>query len=216
MAKPTGGPGKQRTVGGTPPKGPANGKARQGAVSTDLTVTPVPIMARRPGAAGLRNITGADTAWFGPLDPLPALVPDATGRQFDYRVASNINLMPRAEEAISFYELRGLADAYSLVRLAIETRKDQLCKMQWTIKPFEPNVEADSRCDDLEAFFASPDKRHNWQEWLRMLVEDLLVIDAPCVYYHPNLGKKPFAFEIMDGATIKLLIDIYGRTPMPP
>lgn len=217
MAKnPPSGPGKKQIVGGTVPKGKATGTGRAGAVTTDLTVLPTPIMARKPGSAGLAGITGADTAWFGPLQPLAEQVPDAAGRQFDYRVASNINIRPRADEPISFYDLRGLADAYSLVRLAIETRKDQICKLKWSIKPSDPKQQADQRCHDLEAFFKSPDKRHTWQEWLRMLMEDLLVIDAPCVYFHPNIGKRPYAFEIMDGATIKLLIDQYGRTPLPP
>lgn len=217
MAKtPPGAGGKPYITGKTPPKGRANGKARQGAETTDLTVLPTPPMARKPGSGGLAGITGADTAWFGPLNPLPELVPHAAGRQWDYPVAYNIRIAPREERRTSFYELRGLADAYSLLRLAIETRKDQIVKMQWTIKPFEPDAKSDDRCDALEAFFKSPDKRHSWREWLRMLVEEILVTAAPCVYFHPNLGNKPYAFELMDGATIALKIDIFGRTPLPP
>ena len=35
----------------------------------------------------------------------------------------------------SFDELRALADAHDITRLAIETRKDQIEKLDWTIKP---------------------------------------------------------------------------------
>jgi hypothetical protein len=40
-----------------------------------------------------------------------------------------------------------------------------------------------------------------------MLLEDLLVIDAPTVYIRPTLGGGVFAVEPIDGATIKRVID---------
>jgi hypothetical protein len=179
--------------------------------STDLT-PPMIQAAQR----GLTTITGADTAWMSPGEPLQAMVPQTAGRQYDYQVATNLNIIPRAEERISFGDLRALADSYYLVRLAIETRKDQLVKLRWNIKPTDPKAKPDARCAELVKFFKQPDKRRNWQDWLRMLIEDVLVIDAPAVYFHPNYGDKPYAFEIIDGATIKVLLDEYGRQPLPP
>ncbi len=40
----------------------------------------------------------------------------------------------RSFEAISFADLRALADAYDLLRLVIETRKDQIERMNWAIR----------------------------------------------------------------------------------
>lgn len=184
---------------------------RTGATSIEITQ---PMVAA--AAKGLATITGADTAWMSPSNPLNPIAPQTAGRQYDYPVASNQSIRPRATEATSFAELRTLADIYYLVRLAIETRKDQMVKLKWCVKPIDPKAKPDARCEELTAFFKQPDKRHNWQEWMRILLEDVLVIDAPAVYYRQNYGKKPYAFEIIDGSTIKVLLDEFGRSPMPP
>jgi phage portal protein BeeE len=49
-----------------------------------------------------------------------------------------------------------------------------------------------------------------------MLLEDLLVIDAPTLYKRRTRGGALYALEVLDGATIKRLIDDWGRTPLPP
>lgn len=49
-----------------------------------------------------------------------------------------------------------------------------------------------------------------------MLLEDLLVIDAPTVYIRKTLGGQLYAVEPVDGATIKRVLDVTGRTPIPP
>jgi hypothetical protein len=49
-----------------------------------------------------------------------------------------------------------------------------------------------------------------------MLLEDLLVIDAPTLYLRRTRGGALWALEILDGATIKRLIDPWGRTPAAP
>src|SRR5438270_8070761 len=70
--------------------------------------------------------------WFGPLEPMPPVGPeDLAPRRFDY--PSGVNLMgsPRSHEPVSFRQMRELADSLDLVRIAIETRKDQVGKMPW-------------------------------------------------------------------------------------
>lgn len=168
-------------------------------------------------ANGLRYIIGGDTAWMSPAQPLaPIATPDTAGRMFDYPVAFNTNTQPRSHEKVKFSELRGLADNLDLVRLAIETRKDQIEKMQWSIKPRDEKAKPDDRCKELVKFFAEPDKTCDWGTWLRMLIEDLLVIDAPTLYVRLTRGGAPYAFEPVDGATIKRIISVDGRTPLPP
>ena len=48
--------------------------------------------------------------------------PEVKGRQWDYPFGANLNYIPRAEDGVSFAELRGLADALPLLRAVIETR----------------------------------------------------------------------------------------------
>ena len=59
-------------------------------------------------------------------------------------------------------------------------------------------------------------RRHDWAQWLRALLEDHFVIDAPALYRRRTRGRHLYALEILDGATIKVLIDDWGRTPAPP
>ena len=49
-----------------------------------------------------------------------------------------------------------------------------------------------------------------------MLIEDLLVLDAPCIYPRKTIGGELYALEPVDGSTIKRLLDDTGRTPLPP
>lgn len=174
-------------------------------------------------------ITGTNTAWMSPgpsLAPLADGPQDQTrGRQFDFPV--NVNLIPRARtnEPVTFDQLRALADNCDVLRLVIENEKDNLAKLKWKIKPKDEKKQPDSRCKQLTDFFTMPDQEHTWDEWLRMLLEDLFVIDAPCLYPLKTKGGDVtpsgtvsdwYGFEPMDGATIKRLILPDGRTPLPP
>src|SRR5262249_10479493 len=71
---------------------------------------------------------------FSPGVPLAPLEPEKT-RVFDFPVGVNTIATPRAYEPVSFAELRALAESHDLTRLAIETRKDQIEKLDWAIKP---------------------------------------------------------------------------------
>jgi hypothetical protein len=174
-------------------------------------------MLQRAGAA----LKGFKEGWFGPSEPMSPVVPEAQrpdveGRQFDYRMANNRNMTPRSEEAIGFSQLRGLADACDILRIVLERRKDQIAKLQWHIIPKDKKAKPDSRCEEVTDFFNMPDKENDWDTWLRMLLEDLFVLDAPTVYVRKTLGGGMYAAEPVDGATIKRILDIHGRTPMFP
>jgi len=135
------------------------------------------------------------------------------GRQFDYRTGYNVSIRPRSEEAVGFEQLRTLADNFDLLRLVIETRKDQLCALPWSIRVRQDGSHDDARCRKAEAFLTMPDREHTWDEWLRMLLEDLFVLDAPAIYVRRTHGGSLYALEPIDGATIKRIIDATGRTP---
>ena len=164
-------------------------------------------------AARQSSLQGSD--WFGPLAPIaPAAPPDVAGRQWDYPAGYNLALEPRPYSPVSFATLRQLADGYDLLRLVIETRKDQVARMGWAIKP-RAGTGADPRVAALTSFFGRPDGIHNWADWLRMILEELFVVDAPALYCQRDRAGRLLALMPLDGATIKPVIDAWGRTPQP-
>ena len=163
------------------------------------------------------RIKDAAGQWFGPMEPVaPSAPPEVAGRQLDYPSGFNIWQNPRQQEAVSFGQLRVLADNLDILRLVIETRKDLVCCLQFEIVPKGKGIEPDSRCKTIEDFLALPDGEHPWNDWLRMLLEDLFVLDAPCIYPRMTKGGQLYALEPVDGSTITRKIDQSGRTPMPP
>lgn len=156
--------------------------------------------------------------WMSPNQPVDPVAQDAWGRNKDYRVGYNLFYTPRGEELTSFAQLRALAENCDLVRMAIETRKDQMCALQWSIGHTDPDKDkdADQRIAQLEKLFKRPDGVLDWEAWLRMLLEDQLVIDAPAILTRRTLGGKVLGFEVIDGAMIKPLVNADGRMPLPP
>lgn len=165
-----------------------------------------------------RVITGANTEWFGPLNPIPAVAQQVQGRTFDYPVGININYQPKAydSDGISYQQLRALADSCDPLRIGIEKLKDQLCKAKWSCKPKDGDADPDDRCKQVDEFFLMPDRVRPYKTWLRVLAEDLLVIDAPTIYPRRTNGGKLFSLDVMDGSLVKVLIDPSGRRPMTP
>lgn len=157
--------------------------------------------------------------WFGPSNPLPPVAQEAAdGRQFDYPTGYNLSLTTRQGEAVSFVQLRALADSLDILRVAIETRKDQVAHKEWVIRPkdLESSPADDPRCKMLTDFFAYPNREHDFSTWLRVILEDMFVIDAPCIYPRMTRGGQVYSLDIMDGATIKRVLSVDGRTPMAP
>ena len=164
----------------------------------------------KPGAAG----EGAD--WFGPLTPItPLAPPEIAGRQWDFPSGYNLSTLPRIYEPITFATLRALAEGYDLLRLVIETRKDQVARLAWTIGARSKKPGDDPRIAAIQSFFARPDGRHSFADWLRLLLEELFVIDAPALYKTRDRAGRLTALLPIDGATIKPVIDDWGRTPQP-
>jgi HK97 family phage portal protein len=155
---------------------------------------------------------------FSPGYP-PAPSEPARLRLWDYPVGVNALYTPRAYEPVSFAELRALADSHDITRLAIETRKDQLEKLDWTIRPRPtqvPAADARARCTQIADFWRRPDGEQPFASWLRELLEDLLVLDAATLELRRNRGGEIIGLDVVDGATIKVLFDETGRRPRPP
>ena len=183
--------------------------------------TPIPASVfARLTAATRYLITGVSPeSWFGPQQPLvPQAPPDVKGRQWDYPFGLNINYVPRSDNLLSFGELRALADALPLLRAVIETRKDQISALNWTVRPRLNGARpgAAERSAAVREFLAFPDRRHDFSTWLRKLVEDMLVIDAATIYPRYARSGAVYSLDVIDGSTIKPLIGDDGRSPVAP
>lgn len=138
--------------------------------------------------------------------------------QFPY--GFNQYFTPRRNALTPFAVLRAFADTCDLVRLCIETRKDQLCSLDWDIAPrdkrSQPGEHSDN-IDEIRQFFMKPDKKRPFDAWLRMAIEDVLVVDALSIYKRRTYGNELYALEIKDGATMLPLLDPdTGDIPDPP
>lgn len=209
-----------------PPDGEVSKVSRRAATGggkeTDVSTYTTPYQVRyQPGqlTTGVVQNSGAD--WFGPLNPMsPVAPPEVSGRLLDYPSGYNLNIRPRAYEPVTFETMRALADGYDLMRLVIETRKDQMASLDWNIKPRDPKAKIVGAIADrikaVEEFFIRPDKVNFWDTWLRMVLEDVFVIDAPALHLRRTRGGTLYSLEQIDGATIKRVIDDWARTPEPP
>lgn len=155
---------------------------------------------------------------FPPGEPLWPLLQEPI-RTFDFRVGLNNIITPRTGEYRGFAELRAFSNV-ELVRLAIETRKDQIGKLDFQIKPRDDKKkhrkDYHDRIKSVTKFLKKPDGVHDFHEWLRLLLEDLFTIDAPCLERRRNRGGTIVGYDVVPGDTIKILVDYNGRLPLPP
>ena len=167
--------------------------------------------------------------WFSPLQPVAPMAPAGTKpRQWAYAPAANIIWQPKVGEVVpgvTFETLRELADAYDILRLVIETRKDQICTIPFSFrakqKPGEETgqwkkrQQGDKKLAAIAKFFEKPDGLHDFKKWMRMWLEDMLVVDAVALYLQRDNKDRITTIHPVDGATIGRIITEQGFTPPP-
>lgn len=154
---------------------------------------------------------------FAPGEPLSPVEQERL-RSYDFPVGINQIIAPRVPETFGFNELRAFSNV-ELIRLAIETRKDQLERLDWQIKPRDSKkTRKDSieRVHAAEKFFQKPNQWEDFAVWLRIIIEDVLVLDAPAIEKQKTRGGQLSSLQHVPGDTIKCLVDSNGRRPMPP
>lgn len=161
------------------------------------------------------QIRGLGDKWFGPLQPRIPNVPEGNDRVLDYPVGWNLSIQPRQGCEIGFTHLRSLADKHDLLRLVIETRKDQMARLDWEIRDRKTRLSVPDAAPIMD-FFQSPDKEHDWPTWVRQVLEEMFVIDATSVVPRYTKSGDLYSLEQYDGSTITRLLDGKGRTPVPP
>jgi hypothetical protein len=151
--------------------------------------------------------------------------PKAQPLTFPFEWGRNIIFTPRDDAEYSAAELRYLS-SYPLARICIENNKDMMTKMPYRIqlKPLPGETSKaravrgknDKNLRWLTDFFARPNPRQNWQEFLRRVLEDMLVIDAASIYIERDKAGKVIALEWIEGAGITCLVNERGLPPLPP
>jgi phage portal protein BeeE len=162
--------------------------------------------------------TGEGSSWFGPGQPMAPQAPDqVAGRAFDFPQGVNLLNVTRPYEPITYAQLRQFADSYDLVRLIIETRKDAMTRLRWAIVARDPHekrtTQKKNKIKAITEFLEKPDGENGWTDWLRMILEDHFVIDASSLYRRRTRSGKLHSLEVVDGATIRRVVDDWGRTP---
>ncbi len=173
------------------------------------------------------TIRGVDTgSWFGPLQPVRPVAPAGTEpRGWQFMPGQNLNFTPRTNLNLTATDLRE-ASTYDMVRVIIENVKDQICRTPINVRlkrlPGETGKDYGQRKPDLKiiadltALIENPNPSENRSEFMRRVLDDMLVIDAPSVLMRTNAGGKLQELRSVDGATITRYIDANGYTPMAP
>jgi hypothetical protein len=103
--------------------------------------------------------------------------------------------MPRPYDPIPFAQLRLFADNCYLMRVVIEKMKDRICAKSWhfRLKPQPGEYVSHQRALEQRPahhadhqFYQFPDSVHSWKKWVRMILEDRLVIDAASLEVQRN------------------------------
>lgn len=166
----------------------------------------------------IENTFQPSSSLFGPGTPLIPPDPQPV-RRIDFPAGVNLQWTPRGYEPFDFPHLRSFSNV-ELVRLAIETRKDQIERLDWQIKVKKGRkkgrVDAEERIRSVERFLARPDGVTPFASWMRVLVDDMLSIDAATIELRKTRSGKLIGLDYVDGSTIKVLVDSTGRLPRAP
>jgi hypothetical protein len=170
----------------------------------------------------------ANNYWFSALQPMrPVAPPTYRPRQRAFIPGENMLWTPGDDKGgIDFDILRTLADSWDILRLVIETRKDQIARVPWEIRlktkagdsnaTREKAAAEDKNIKALTAFFACPDGYHNYRQWQRLWMEDCFVLDAIALYLERDKKKKIASVHPLDGGTVSRVITDQGLTPPSP
>lgn len=172
----------------------------------------------------------------GAINPVNPQTGRAEPRRYEYQVAQNINVT--ATRPVPFQTLRAAADQIDILRRCIEVTKAKMMSLEWDIvlsqdatekiaadsgKDYvramaEARVEYTAEIDRMRRFWENPDRANGmtWVEWLNMALEEVLVIDAWAIWPQRAVNNDLYGFQILDGSTIKPMLDDRGMRPLPP
>lgn len=190
-------------------------------------------------AAGQQTSMGSSDRAYGTrptAGALPAATTDveADPLRFQLPWGGNLTYTPRSGYGTPFSLLRNLATTSPAIAMCIQCRKDQMAALDWDFAPRDKKAApaaTEAQLARARQLFAKPDGIRSFKRWLQLLVDEVLTIDAVSIWRHPTrLGaikqtKDPAyqlapeeisSFDVIDGSTIKVLLDERGEIPRPP
>lgn len=157
-------------------------------------------------------------------------------RRWEFEVAQNINVT--GNRLIPFKTLRAAADQIDIIRRCVEVLKNKMQGLDWDISLSQSAIERimseqgvsqikasliakeqfAEEINRLRKFWETPDVSNglNFTDWLTMALEEILVVDALAIWPQKTVGGDIKGLQILDGSTIKPLIDDRGMRPQAP
>lgn len=120
---------------------------------------------------------------------------------------------------VDFKTLRRFSEQYDVARACINRRKRQLNQLDWEIGTSDPDDDKDygQILKTLQRDFRRiGGYKVRFREFVDVMVEDLLVLDAVAIEKRRTVGGGLYALQPFDASTVKLRVDESGRTPEPP
>lgn len=188
-----------------------------------------PLLAGVPFGPGIPITPGA-------INPVNPVTGRPEPRRYEYQVAQNINITETRN--VPFKTLRAAAEQIDILRRCIEVIKGKVSGLEWDIvlgQDASEKIMSESGGDHVRAmvkaradfndeiyrlktFWENPDKANGltFTDWLNIALEEMLVIDALAIWPQKTVGGDLYGLQILDGATIKPMLDDRGMRPMPP
>src|SRR5690606_25724378 len=172
-----------------------------------------------------------------PLDPPRRRSGRAEPRLWEYPVGWNLPGTGLGR-LVPWKTLRDAANL-PLIRDCIRIRKSEVQGLEWDFtltrravdramreRPDASRLDVERELRDRLAadvdravdFWSVPDRGNGYTfaEWITQALEEHLVLDALAIYPRYTRGGDLYALEVLDGSTIKPLLDHRGGRPMPP
>lgn len=158
-------------------------------------------------------------------------------RRYEFQVAQNINITET--RLVPFKTLRAAADQIDILRRCVEVIKQKMVGLDWDIVLGDDAIEKvmaetgeksniramqiakdkySNEINRMRQFWEQPDVSNGlvFADWLNMALEEVLVLDAWAVWPQATVGGDVKGLQILDGSTIKPLIDDRGMRPEAP
>lgn len=166
-----------------------------------------------------------DFAPGAPLRPYQGVVPLGGPRQWSYNVGTNLTYNDRTEghaDIPSFAQLRSFAQLYDGVGICERVILDMIPKLEPQVTVRKHLAEQGAKDKHFEEeisewrkFLEKPSPAQNLDihSWLRMAFTEQTQIDALAIFKHKNRGGRLYGLEIIDGSTIKPILNERGMVP---
>src|SRR5690242_20521913 len=191
------------------------------------------------------TFTAGAFAPFSPILPVPVDMPPPGFQRPDPRrwfPYPGYNLpvgQPGTEgyKLTSFANLKSLADLYSVLRTGLEIRKNEIRALDWDIVLTQDAAKAyrgdraamrdfGERRAKAVKWFKKPDPNYfTFGSWLHAMMDQVFTLDALSLFMCPKkgrglgrglLGSDLDCLWLLDGSSIRPLMDLHGAIPAPP